>query len=325
MAGWQVTEQAIAAMNNMASQLQELSSKIHQETSNMKASFDDSRDGLGAHSDAIMQLLKGVESTEQEGSKPVAKLQLKLLRAALIRQKHIEENKYGGHPQVSSTSDHSAVSVGGSGSSTMNGTASQQQGATGGSLQIEHKPFVSSHEAAISAVQDDVLSGSGQSITRERAAEMLGAVQYFSGNNGYTPIRKAYNNPNADPKDINSLHALDDYIHSAPKWKGQVFRGISVTKSEASDIMSGTSVDMRGPASWSSEQGVAERFSNGYKDVRIVFVLDDNKSGASIAHIGSYDGAESEVTSPSGVKYHIDRIRKEQKGSSEIVFIDVHE
>ena len=62
-----------------------------------------------------------------------------------------------------------------------------------------------------------------------------------------------------------------------------------------------------------------------HKDVRIVFVLDDNKSGASIAHIGSYDGAESEVTSPSGVKYHIDRIRKEQKDRSEIVFIDVHE
>ena len=32
MAGWQVTEEAIAAMNNMATQLQELAVKIHQET-----------------------------------------------------------------------------------------------------------------------------------------------------------------------------------------------------------------------------------------------------------------------------------------------------
>lgn len=325
MAGWQVTEQAIAAMNNMSSHLQDLSSKIHQETGKMKAAFHDNHDGFGAHSDAIMQLLEGVESTEQEGSKPVAKLQLKLLRVALIRQKHIEENIYGGHSHASAAGNQSSASVSGSGSTTTDGIPSQQQGVAGGSLQSEHKAFVSSHEAAISAVQEDVLSGSGQSISRERAAEMLGTVQYYSGNNGYTPIRKAYNNPNADPKDINSLHALDDYIHSAPKWKGQVFRGISVSESEASEIMSGTSVDMHGPASWSSEQGVAERFSNGYKDVRIVFVLDDNKSGASIAHIGTYDGAESEVTSPSGVVYHIDRIRKEPKNGSEIVFIDVHE
>lgn len=323
MAGWQVTEQAIATMNNMASQLQALSSKIHQETSNMKASFDDNHDGLGSRSDKILNLLDDVEATEQEGSKPAAKLQLKLLRAALIRQKHIEENKYRGYSQTGMVGTR-ANSPGGGNNGFASGI-SHQQGATGSSIQNEHKAFVSSHEAAISAVQEDVLSGSGQSISRERAAEMLSAVQYYSGNNGYSPIRRAYNNPNADSKDISSLHALDDYINSAPKWKGQIFRGISVTKSEASEIISGSSIDMRGPASWSSEQGVAERFSNGYKDVRIVFVLDDNKSGASIAHIGTYDGAESEVTSPSGVVYRIDRVRKESKDGSEIIYIDVHE
>lgn len=95
MAGWQVTEQAIAAMKNMSLELQELTSKIHQESEKMKSVFESSQDGLGAHSVGISELLQGIELAEQDGSRPLAKLQLKLNRAALIRQKHIEENKYG--------------------------------------------------------------------------------------------------------------------------------------------------------------------------------------------------------------------------------------
>ena len=95
MAGWQVTEQAIAAMNDMSVQLQELASKIHRELGNIKSTFEENQDGLGAHFDDISELINSVEIAEQGGNKAVAKLQLKLIRAALIRQKHIEENKYG--------------------------------------------------------------------------------------------------------------------------------------------------------------------------------------------------------------------------------------
>lgn len=323
MAGWQVTEQAIAAMNNMSAQLQELASKIHQESEKIKSIFEDSQDGLGTHSGDISKLIQSVELAEQDGSRPLAKLQLKLNCAALIRQKHLEENRYGnnaGDRTVAATVSSSGSAGMAAGVGVSPSTATFQA-----ATQSEHKSYISSYEGGIAAVQEDVKSGSGQTISAERAAEMLSAVRYYSSDKGFTPIRKAYNNPNADPKDISSLHALDDYIKSAPKWKGQVFRGISVTQAEATEIMSGSSVDMRGPASWSSEPGVAERFSNGYKDVRIVFVLDDNKSGASISHIGTFDGMESEVTSPSGVKYYIDRIRKVPKNGSEIIFIDVHE
>ena len=82
MAGWQVTEQAVAALNNMSVQLQELAGKIHTATETMKSAFD------------IQTLIDEVEKTEQDASAPVKKLVLKLQRAALIRQKHIETQRY---------------------------------------------------------------------------------------------------------------------------------------------------------------------------------------------------------------------------------------
>lgn len=94
MAGWEVTEQAIAAMNNMSAQLQELAAKINQETQQLKASYDENKDGLGAHSADIQALLDEVETAEEDASIPVKKLVLKLTKAALIRQKHIETKRY---------------------------------------------------------------------------------------------------------------------------------------------------------------------------------------------------------------------------------------
>lgn len=95
MAGWQVTEEAVAEMNNMAAQLEELATRIHQETERMKSAFEENWDGLGAHSADIQALIDEVEDTEQGASIPVKKLALKLQRAALIRQKHIDTKRYG--------------------------------------------------------------------------------------------------------------------------------------------------------------------------------------------------------------------------------------
>ncbi len=92
--GWEVTEAAIAALNNMSVQLQELATKINQETQNLKAAYDENKDGLGAHSSDIQTLLDELETTEEEASVPVKKLVLKLTRAALIRQKHIDTQRY---------------------------------------------------------------------------------------------------------------------------------------------------------------------------------------------------------------------------------------
>ena len=94
MGSWEVTEQAVAALGNMAVQLEELTQKIHQETERMKAVFEANRNGLGAHVMAIQNLIEDVEATEEDATKPVKKLVLKLQRAALVRQKHIDTNRY---------------------------------------------------------------------------------------------------------------------------------------------------------------------------------------------------------------------------------------
>lgn len=111
MAGWQVTEEAVAAMNNMSAQLQEKTEIIHQETEKVKSSFDENQDGLGAHSAEIRTLIDEVECVEKEASVPVKKLALRLQRAALIRQKHIDSNHYGKHSSASGEGKQGAHTV----------------------------------------------------------------------------------------------------------------------------------------------------------------------------------------------------------------------
>lgn len=197
--------------------------------------------------------------------------------------------------------------------------------------QREHKPFVSSREEAINAVINDVMQGSGRTISAKQAENYYESIQYFSGqdmtgeNNDYRRIREAYNNPNAAAEDVQRMNYLDEYIKSAPKWEGEVYRGINIDESTANDILSRETVDMLGPASWSSEFDTAERFSRGSKPVRMVFILPENRSGASITHIASFDGAESEITAPSGIEYRIDRYERVNKDGREFIHVYLHE
>ena len=94
MGEWTVTEEAVQALENMASQLQTLSEQIKAETQKLKNSYDENRDGLGYHSAKIQTLIEEVEETEEAASRPVLKLVLKLTKAAIIRKAHIEKDSY---------------------------------------------------------------------------------------------------------------------------------------------------------------------------------------------------------------------------------------
>lgn len=198
-------------------------------------------------------------------------------------------------------------------------------------IQREHKQLVSSYSEAINAVINDVMQGSGEIITVEQAEKYYNSVQIFSGqdmtgdDNDYRCIRGAYKNPNASPEDIQRMNYLDEYIKRAPKWEGEVYRGINIDKKTANDILNRETVDMLGPASWSSEFDTAERFSRGSKPVRMVFILPENRSGTSITHIASFDGAESEITAPSGIEYKIERYEKIKKDERDFIYVYLHE
>lgn len=94
MSAWAVTEEAVAALINMAEQMDQLAEKIHQETEKLKTVYEENKEGLGHHSDSIQKVIETVEGTEQDASIPVKKLVLKLQRAALIRKKHIDTQRY---------------------------------------------------------------------------------------------------------------------------------------------------------------------------------------------------------------------------------------
>lgn len=96
MSGFTVTvsEEAISTLQNMATELEELARKIHQETQQLKETYDENKEGLGYHSADIAALLEDVGQTEEEASVPVKKLVLKMQKAALYRLKHIETKRY---------------------------------------------------------------------------------------------------------------------------------------------------------------------------------------------------------------------------------------
>ena len=190
--------------------------------------------------------------------------------------------------------------------------------------QTEHRSLLASRDKAIAGIIEDVQKGSGKQVSLETAERILNSIHNYSGD-GYSEIRYAYNNPAAPPELGAQLQMIDEYIHNAPKWEGTVYRGINISESTAQSILDSGEVDMLGPSSWSSEENVAQRFSTGDEPVNMVFILNDNQSGASITHIATYNGGESEVLAPSGIRYGIDNTREVYQSGRRYIYVDVHE
>ena len=190
--------------------------------------------------------------------------------------------------------------------------------------QKEHRALIGNREDQISSIILDVKQGSNKSISRKEAEAMLDSIQDYSGSY-YSEIRDAYNNPDASPRLVQAMNNVDSYIRGAVKWEGTTYRGINVSRETANKILSDPTIDMLGPASWSSSENIAQRFSIGAESVRMVFVLGENKSGASITHIATYNGSEKEVLSPSGVQYIADSVQERNIDGQSYVYVNVHE
>ena len=207
------------------------------------------------------------------------------------------------------------------GTNSATGQGSNESGAK----QTNHRPLITSTEDRINGIINDIQSGSGETVSRERAELMNASLLDYSG--AFSPdIRKAYQNPNAESYYISQMNALDEYISKSPKWQGEIYRGINVDSATARSILQGQTIDMLGPSSWSSDEYTANKFSEkGKKDTRMVFVLGENKSGASITHLSTYNGAEGEVLAPSGVKYIKDRVEERIIDGKKYTYVFVHE
>lgn len=272
---------------------------------------------LGEHRQAFYELLLLIKKAQEQTTETIEVLPIMLNATADKVDAYVAMTI--NHP---SQPPPSVGSLGGTTGMVSNNTTKDSADTK---KQTSHKPLVTSYTDAVIAVMNDVHYGSGKVITEEQAKKMLHSVQNFSGEYSRF-IRAAYKNPKASQEDIEELRALDSYISNAPKWEGKIFRGINVSKKVAEDIFSKDTVDMLGPASWSSELDVAERFAQrGGEPVSIIFVLEENQSGASITHIGSYNGVESEVLAPSGVQYTIDHRENIRIDNRNYTYVYVHE
>ena len=86
-----VSQEVVQALNNMGNQLDGYEIELKEAVTELKTAFEENQAGLGAHTKEISELIDEVEQIGEEGTKLVLKLALKLKKAALVRQKHIED------------------------------------------------------------------------------------------------------------------------------------------------------------------------------------------------------------------------------------------
>lgn len=192
--------------------------------------------------------------------------------------------------------------------------------------QVRHRKRIIGDDKRIDAIIEDMKLGSGEKVTRERAELIMMSMDVYTDSS--REIKKAYNDPDSPYRE--AMEALDDYLIHAPKWSGTVYRGMLADKKLADEYISAKeAIDMNGPSSWTSDESIAQHYANdaneGKTKTGIVFVLNENKSGASITHLSLYGTSESEVLAPSGIKYAVDSYEKKTIDSVEYLYIYVHE
>lgn len=193
--------------------------------------------------------------------------------------------------------------------------------------QIAHRDRIVGKEDRIIAVIEDIEIGSGETISYEKAALMEASLDVYSDSS--RDIKAAYTDSSSPYREL--MEALDEYLHKSVKWHGTVMRGVVAYKEEAEKILSGEeAIDMLGPSSWTSDEVIAQNYARDKavgddSIVPIVYVLKDNKSGASITHLSRYGTSEREVLAPSGILYLVDSYETITVDSVDLLYVYLHE
>lgn len=94
MASWRVTEDAVSALKKLSGELAHLCENLNAYYETVYSEYEEQIDGLGKHSASIGELIIEIQTINQDVSKISGKLQIKLNKAAMIREKSINENPY---------------------------------------------------------------------------------------------------------------------------------------------------------------------------------------------------------------------------------------
>lgn len=93
-AEWAVTEDSVDELKQLSSILDGVTNDLKKSIFTLKDIFEDNADGLGTHSDAIAALIGDMDNLVFDTETLVNKLSFKILKAAAVRQAHIDNNPY---------------------------------------------------------------------------------------------------------------------------------------------------------------------------------------------------------------------------------------
>ena len=141
-------------------------------------------------------------------------------------------------------------------------------------------------------------------VSEEEAQEMYGAIAHYT-TTSYDDIRDLSNNSDSVVKERENL---EKYIEKAPKYEGEIYRGLSFRDDDfVNQLEVGKVMDMRGISSWSADKNVARAFSEAYMKKNQVVITMKNKTGVDISKISAIK-EEKEVLQSSKTFYSIKSI-----------------
>lgn len=158
--------------------------------------------------------------------------------------------------------------------------------------------------ACVSQLMEDL------GITKGKAKEYISEIQTFT-RNGYKEIRDT-TITNVDT--VFARKAIEDYITAAPKYDGNIYRGIKFDadsgKTFIEKLAEGAELDMNGISSWTSSKEYAQKVASNHNlDYQVVFSC-KNKTGVGIEHISTMP-EEKEVLQSANSRFKITSVQKQ--------------
>lgn len=128
--------------------------------------------------------------------------------------------------------------------------------------------------------------------------------------------------PSVDDMIKEHVENVEEYIRNAPKWEGETFRGLGLSKDDLESVLNSGTIQNGALTSWSSSIKVAEEYAreNGRIPGRVKVILHctDQKMGTPIKHLSHYT-REDEVLCSSKSEYKI--LRHEEIGDVTHIYL----
>jgi hypothetical protein len=153
------------------------------------------------------------------------------------------------------------------------------------------------------AIQE--LAGYDEAKAQKALGALCGTAEEFSGVGAGTPSGWFYG-AHAEIRVAESgeffekAKIIDEYVENAPKFKGKIYRGLSLDDDTISQFVEGATFKENGNlSSWTSEKGVASMFADGRSEELgkkpVIFETADHPHGTPTAHLSIFGNEESEV------------------------------